>query len=69
MISNKYVPTPKEILQHCDEIRSQWTEEELIRRKKPRFLSVWLPLREEWAMIAHESVHVQPAHDVLAIGQ
>ena len=65
MINSNYVPSPDEIQQQCTDIRSEWTDDEVMRRKRPRFLSIWLPTREQWAMLGRDSILVQPGHKLL----
>ncbi|MEO2023898.1 MAG: hypothetical protein ABGX05_18895 [Pirellulaceae bacterium] len=56
------MPTPEEIARRCNQIRSDWTDDEARRREQPKVLPVWIRKQERWAMISQRFVYFPGRH-------
>ena len=62
MKNNFDMPTPEEIARRCNQIRSDWTDDETRRREQPKVLPVWIRKQERWAMISQRFVYFPGRH-------
>ena len=58
MKNTYHMPTPAEIRRQCAEIRSGWTNSEVVVRRQPQMLSIWLPGQRRWATITNDMVMI-----------
>ena len=55
-------PTPEEIARRCQEIRSEWSDDEIARREETKVLPVWMPNQKRWAMLSQRFVYFPGRH-------
>jgi hypothetical protein len=62
MKNNFDMPTPEEIARRCENIRSEWSDDEVQRRGQTKVLPVWMANQRRWAMLSQRFVYFPGRH-------